>query len=246
MIKIIDRIVLIGTSHVAENSIKEIEETITKYSPEVVALELDTPRFQALMSEGDEKKKAKKSYSAVSELGAFGYVFARVAGYVQKKVGTKLGVDPGVDMKGAYLFAREKKIPVALIDINIKVTMKKLSKLSFFKKLSLFGSILRPAKKEEKDLLDFDLKNVPNEEVVIKMIEVLEKRTPDLYKILIDDRNIYMAKKLLSLKDKHEGMIVAVMGAGHLDGISKILTKDMFKNSMSQISYSYVVEHENR
>ncbi|MDA3856474.1 MAG: TraB/GumN family protein [Candidatus Woesearchaeota archaeon] len=245
MIKIVDRIVLIGTSHVAENSIKEIEDTITKYAPEVVALELDTPRFRALMSEGDDKKKAKKSYSAISELGAFGYVFARVAGYVQKKVGTKLGVDPGVDMKGAYIFARDNKIPVALIDINIKVTLKKMSKLSFFKKLSLFGSIMRPAKKEEKDLLDFDLKSVPDEDVVIKMIEVLEKRTPDLYKILIDDRNKYMAKKLMTLKDKHEGIIIAVMGAGHVEGISKILNENLFKNSSSQISYSYVVDSDN-
>ena len=60
MIKIIDRIVLVGTSHVAENSISEIEEALDKYMPEVVGIELDTNRFKALMAENQEDKKRAK------------------------------------------------------------------------------------------------------------------------------------------------------------------------------------------
>ena len=46
MIKEIDNIILLGTSHVAKQSAKEIEEAIEKYNPEVVGIELDFGRFE--------------------------------------------------------------------------------------------------------------------------------------------------------------------------------------------------------
>ncbi len=245
MIKIIDRIVLVGTSHVAENSISEIKEALDKYMPEVVGIELDTNRFKALMSENaQDKKKARNDYAVIRELGVFGYLFTRVAGYVQKKVGAKIGVEPGLDMKAAYTLSRERKIPVSLIDINIKTTMKKMSSLGLFKKLGLFVGILKPASKEEKELLNFDLKSVPDDEVVVRMIEVLRKKTPPLYKILIDDRNVYMANRLLKLREDHSGFIVAVVGAGHVEGMAEILNKHIYSFRDGMVSYSFIAQVE--
>lgn len=247
MIKIIDRIILIGTSHIAENSVKEIEEAIERYSPEVVALELDTHRFKNLMNEDKEKDKGKKksSYKSISELGAFGYMFAQVAGFVQKKVGAKVDMEPGIDMKSAYLKARENKVPVALIDIDIRKTLKKLSNLSFFKKVGLAGSIFfKSFKKEYRDVLDFDLKSVPDDEVVVKMIKILEKETPELHRILIDDRNHYMVSRLLKLRENHNGNIIAIVGAGHVDGMGKLLERRLsIKNIPTGFSYSYYVDY---
>lgn len=177
MIKIVDRIILIGTSHIAENSVKEIEDAIDKYSPEVVTLELDTDRFKRLMSEDNPKGQKASTYKTIKELGAFGYLFAQLAGFVQKRVGKSVDMEPGVDMKSAYIKARDNNIPVALIDINIKITLKKLSKLSFLKKGKLIGSLFfKSFKKEYRELLNFDLKSVPDDEAVIKMIQILKKK----------------------------------------------------------------------
>ena len=174
-------------------------------------------------------------------------MFAQVAGFVQKKVGAKVDMKPGVDMKSAYLKARENKIPVALIDIDIRKTMKKLSNLSFFKKVGLAGSIFfKSFKKEYRDVLDFDLKSVPDDEVVVKMIKILEKETPDLYKILIEDRNHYMVERLLKLRENHNGNIIAVVGAGHVDGMAKILEKklNIQNENNTGFSYSYFANYE--
>lgn len=243
MIKIVDRIILVGTSHVAESSVDEIKQAIKKYNPEVVGIELDTQRFKSLMSETKEEKKQANSYKKIKELGLFGYLFAKVAGFVQTKVGDKINVDPGIDMKGAYETARDNKIPVALIDLNIKLTMKKLSKLPFYKKIGLVSSIFfKSMKKEYRELLDFDLKKVPDDEVIIKMIGILKKETPLLYKILIDDRNHYMTKKLMSLRNKHEGYIMAVVGAGHVEGMSELIKKELDKITSATASFSFTID----
>lgn len=242
MIKIVDRIILVGTSHISKNSILEIKDVTKKYKPDVIGIELDTRRFKSLMSETKEEKKVS-NYKKIKELGTFGFLFAQVAGFVQKKVGGKIDVEPGVDMKGAYEVAREHKIPTALIDLDIKITLNKLSKISFFKKIGLISSILfKSFKKEYKELLNFDLKNVPEDEVVIKMIEILKKETPVLYKVLIEDRNKYMVKRLMELRTNHSGYIVAVVGAGHVEGMSKLLKKELYKKSSSNISFSFQID----
>lgn len=224
----IDNIILLGTSHVAKESAKEIEEVISEYNPELVCIELDYLRFKSLMS----KKKEKPSMiEMVKQFGVSGAMFTLIAGYVQKKVGDSLNIEAGVDMKTAYLTARENKIPTALIDQNIKITMKNLSKLSFIRKIRMFSSLfLKSFKKEYREKFSFDVKKgVPDSSVIRKLLKVVKEEVPDLYQILIEDRNIFMANKLLNLKQSHQGIIVAVVGAGHLDGMLEIL-----KNSLNQ------------
>ena len=48
---------------------------------------------------------------------------------------------------------------------------------------------------------------------------------PTIKKILIDERNGNMAKKIIDLTEKHE-KIIACIGDGHINGISKILDEN--------------------
>ncbi len=244
MIKIVDNIILLGTSHVAHQSKSEIEETIVKYLPEVVGIELDYNRFQSLMSENKDKKKGNYTKKIIKEIGFSGYMFALIAGYVQQKVGESMDIEPGIDMKTAYLVARENKIPTALIDLDIRLTLKKLSNLSFRKKISMFSSLFfKSFKKEYRQKLEFDVKKgVPDEKVIVEMLKIVKKEVPDLYNILIHDRNIFMCNKLLELKQIHKGYILAVVGAGHLEGMKEIL-EDKLKVTPN-ISFSFKVELE--
>ncbi|MCA9495370.1 MAG: TraB/GumN family protein [Nanoarchaeota archaeon] len=230
MIEKIDNIILLGTSHVAKQSAKEIEETIELYKPEVVGIELDIDRLKTLLSEKkDANKKRRNNLKMIKEIGFSGYIFALIAGLVQDKVGKSLGIEAGIDMKTAYVSSREKKIPIALIDLNIKYTLKKLSSLSFRKKISLFSSLFfKSFKKEYRNKLQFDVKNgVPDEKVIAQMLKIVEKEIPQMYKILIHDRNLYMSKKLLELREAHNGNILAVVGAGHLEGMKKYLKENI-------------------
>jgi len=228
MIKKIDNIILLGTSHVARQSQREIKEVIEKYKPEVVGIELDLARFKTLMSKDKTKKKKPSFYQLVKQFGGSGAVFGLIAGYVQKTIGKKLNIDPGIDMKTAYVVARKNSIPTALIDQDIKITLKKLSKLSFMRKVSMFGSLIfKSMKKEYRQKLQFDISSgVPDEKVVNDLLGIVKKEVPDMYKILIEDRNKYMVKKLVKLmRDNPEQKIVVVVGAGHQEGMEELLLK---------------------
>ncbi len=249
MLRKVDRIILVGTSHVGVDDTKKIEDLIQHYMPEVVGIELDAKRFKSLMKQDQKQQNPsyKQTLAMMKEYGTFGFLFAQIAGFVQKKIGKKMDIKPGIDMKTAYLKARELKIPVSLIDQDIKQTLKKLSSLSFLKKISLFsGLFFKSFKKEYRELLNFDIKKVPSEKLIIKMIGVLKKESPYLYDILIHQRNIYMSKRLLKLRERHTGYILAVVGAGHVDGMAKYLSKELSGEGSEThtISYSFNADVE--
>ena len=227
MIKIIDNIILLGTSHVAHQSKKEIEETIEKYLPEVVGIELDFHRFQALMSENKDKKKNNYTRKLIKEIGFSGYMFALIAGYVQQKVGESMNIEPGIDMKSAYLKAREHKIPTALIDIDIRLTLKKLSALSFGKKISMFSSLFfKSFKKEYREKLQFDVKKgVPDEKVIVEMLQTDDSESlriaAEICRMLLDRGQVCEPAITIALKgiikefsDEYKGLIRALFRQG--------------------------------
>ena len=69
------------------------------------------------------------------------------------------------------------------------------------------------------------MKKVPQEKVIRQMIGILKKESPHLHNILIHQRNIYMSKRLLKLCENHNGSILAIVGAGHVDGMEEYLKK---------------------
>jgi len=54
------------------------------------------------------------------------------------------------------------------------------------------------------------------------MLKQFDANYPILKRIILDERNEYMARKLISLR-KHHKNIFACVGDGHVRGISKIL-----------------------
>ena len=92
------------------------------------------------------------------------------------------------------------------------------------------GVILR--KKE----VDFDLRTVPSKKVIDKLINKVKARYPGLYKVLIEERNEFMASKLARIININEDKkILAIVGAGHEEELI-----DLIKNKkIVVISHSY-------
>ncbi len=251
MIVVHERFVLVGTSHVADESVKNIKLAMEKYKPEVVGIELDTERFRALMSNQNEDsgKTKNKEYQAIKHIGMFGFLFAKLAGFTQEKIAKSLNIQPGIDMKSAYEISRENKIPVALIDQDIRITLKRLSLISFKQKVGMCFSILTSGfNKEYKKLANMDFRKIPDSETVVKMIDIIKKEAPCLYKVLIADRNKFMCNKLIDLSNIHQnGYIMAVVGAGHISGMVKILKEHKFdsNNDPNSVSFSFNCVVEN-
>jgi len=221
---------IIGTSHIAQQSIDEIKKRIEEYQPDIIALELDIQRAAVLLEE--KKQKKGSSFQQVRAFGVKGYLFARLGQYVQQKLGKSAGSTPGAEMKTALQLARKNNLEVALIDQPINITLQRFSKSFTWKERWHFVEdivlgIVQPQKQMAKwKISKFDLRSVPPEEVIIEMIENVKDRYPSLYKTLIEDRNKYMVRKLVQLMHQHKDKkILAIVGAGHKKGMEKMLLK---------------------
>lgn len=219
---------IIGTSHIARQSINEIKKAVEEDKPDIIALELDLRRASALM----QKEISKISISDALNIGIKGYLFVKIGQFVQQKLGKIVGVSPGSEMKTALELAKKNKIDVSFIDQPIEITLRNFSKnLTWREKgrfvADIFKGLIFPKKQmKETGLEHFDLSKVPEKEIIDKIVGQIRKRYPNVYKTLIEDRNKYMVKKLVGLlrvnKDKK---ILAIVGAGHKEGMEKLLLK---------------------
>ena len=210
---------IIGTSHVAIQSIKEVEQVILDIKPNIVAIELDPKRFQSLI----HKKKTKLRLRDIQKVGFKGFLFNALGAWIENKLGKSVGILPGSEMKKAVETAYKIKADLALIDQDIEITLKKLSQtLTWKEKFRFLIDILKSLFAKNK--IKFDLTKVPDEKTIKMLTNQVRKRYPSFYKVLIKDRNFFMAKALynLMIKDTNK-TIVAVVGAGHEKDLISII-----------------------
>lgn len=213
-----DRIILIGTSHVSEKSVTEVNELIEREKPEIVAVELCKGRYNAL--KGKEEVKEVNIKDLLSGNKFYHFLMQWLLAYVQKKFGKEQGVKPGAEMLSAIEKAEKINARVTLIDRDIHITLARFwNKMSIFEKLKLFGSLIGATLGFGTE--DIDMDRVTDEDVVSQLVSELRKIAPTAASVLLDERNAIMAKNLLDIS--REGKVVAVVGAGHREGIQKYL-----------------------
>ncbi|MEA3430727.1 MAG: TraB domain-containing protein, partial [Nanoarchaeota archaeon] len=223
---------LIGTSHISIESVNTIKKEIETSKPDIICIELDKNRFLAMMQ---KKKKKGPSIRDIKRIGFKGFLFLIIGGYVEKKLGKKVGLEPGAEMKEAIKLAKKHNIALALVDQPIEITLKNFSKtFSHREKWNLFKDIFKAIfmrKREMKRLgmKGFDLRKVPEKELIEKLMIEVKQKYPNFYKVLIDDRNKIMARKIATLMKKYpEKKILAIVGAGHEKEMTDLI-KNKFK-----------------
>ncbi|MBT4651582.1 hypothetical protein HOC13_03610 [Candidatus Woesearchaeota archaeon] len=222
------QIEIIGTSHIAKQSIQDIKNRIKNNPPDIIALELDSQRATALLTE----QKRKVSLADILKIGVKGYLFAKLGQYFQQKLGKMVGISPGTEMLTALNLGKKHKLKIALIDQPIQITLKKFSKtLTWKERFNFFsdliqGLLFKKSQIKKMGLENFDLSKVPEEQLIEKLIQQLKDRYPNVYKALLSDRNKYMVKKLTKLqKDHPDQKILVIVGAGHKKGMISLLHK---------------------
>ena len=215
------RLHIIGTSHIAPESLKKVEKVILNEKPNIVAIELDKKRLFALLS----KEKQKVSFRDIKRVGFKGWLFAVFGAWAERKLGAKVGVSPGSEMLRAVAMAQHINAKVALIDQDIEITLRRFSRALSWKEKGTFlvdlfkGLVLRKG-------INIDLAKVPSHDVIKKLIADVKKRYPNVYRVLVLERNEYMAKRLALIMQQHpEDHIIAVVGAGHEKEIAKLLKR---------------------
>ncbi len=212
------KITLVGTAHVSDKSVAEVNEVIEREKPDIVAVELDNARYKAL--KGEEEVKEINVKELLREGKFYYFLLHLLLAYIQKKIGDDAGVKPGAEMLSAIEKAEKIGARVALIDRDIQLTLGRFwNKMSFFEKLKLFVSITGASLGF--GTRDIDMDSVTNEDVVAQLISELRKLSPSAASVLVDERDAFMAKNLLEIS--REGTVVAVVGAGHREGIQRYL-----------------------
>ena len=215
-------LVLVGTSHIAKESVEEVGEVIKNETPNVVALELDKQRMYALLN----KDKARPGIKSIRRIGIKGFLFSIVGSWVERKLGEKVGVSPGSEMLQAYKIARENKIDVALIDQDIEITLKRFSKSLTWKKKWRFVVDLFKGLIFKQEVIKIDLSKVPSKEIIAKLLKQVKDRYPNVYKVLVEERNNFMAARLAQMIYRFpDKKIVAFIGAGHEKEILSLVKK---------------------
>lgn len=202
-------IILLGTSHISPESMKSIRKTIQKEEPNCVAVELDRMRYVAMTS-----KKGTKPPG----------MFLKIISWMQKELGKMTGISPGEEMMEAVRFSRRKKIDVCLIDQDFSVTVRDIQKISPYEKIKLFAMAIFSGFASRK----IDLSKVPPKKIVKEALFYLKKHFPQIYRVLVVKRNIHMSLAIKGLSKKYNKILV-VVGAGHIDGLKKLLKDEKIK-----------------
>jgi len=237
-------ITIVGTNHISKESIKKITSVFDKEKPDIVCIELDKGRYSSLLS----NKKSSYNPSMISKIGLKGYLFAVIGGIIQKTLGKKTGMKPGIDMRTAIKLAKKNNSKIMLIDQPIQKTLWNIShkiskqdKKNFWSDLwyglvisitgqKLFRKLLK--NKANRIIMrlsvysneSFNINSIPKEDLIERLMEKLEIIYPSLYKILIVDRNRFMSTNLHNIMLKEpDKKIVAIVGAGHTPGMIKLL-----------------------
>lgn len=229
----IENLHIIGTSHIAKESIEKIKHNFLSIKPEVVCVELDKDRFIALTSKSKEKPKNRE---LLKHIGLSGWIFYRVGEYVQRKLAEKTGIKPGSDMLTAIHLAQINNVKLALIDQHISITLSRLSKAFTFRyKMRVLKDVFT-APFSKKIRVDLNLNRIPDEKTIEKLLTLVKERYPPAYAVMIEERNIVMGKRLVRImKENPDVPILAVVGAGHEEGMRKVIEEELKKYQAKSI-----------
>jgi pheromone shutdown protein TraB len=291
---------VVGTAHVSEASVREVEDVIEADQPDVVAVELDEGRFRQLKGETPEDLDAGDLLRGNT---VFQFLAYWMLSYVQARLGDRFDIEPGADMKAAVDTAEDNAIDVALVDRDIQVTIQRFwARLSTLEKLQLVaglavglgdprevglgfglgmslmlavvatavaGPFVVPAgaapgilvaildtllvaaglgvvlglllsvafarAAPDEDVEEFDVDRLTDTDMVGAMMEEFRRFSPGGAAALIDERDAYIAHKLLAIRERGHH-VVAVVGAGHRDGIEAHLERPETLPSMSDLT----------
>jgi len=211
-------IIIVGTAHVSEKSVQEVVSKIEEIRPDIVAVELCPARYRALTGQEEEKEIKISELLSGGRLSFF--LVQLFLAYIQRKIGDEMGVKPGSEMLAAIEAAKRTGARVALVDRDVGITIQRFwAAMGFWGKIKLIGSLIPAAIGWGDEEIDID--SITQEDIVSQLIGEFRKISPGAANALVDERDAYLARNLILLSK--QGRVLAVVGAGHREGITKHL-----------------------
>lgn len=212
---------LVGTAHVSKESVEDVRQTIEAVNPDRICVELCASRYQTLTQRDHWQKmdvfkvvRQKKSLMLLTQL---------ILSSFYRQLGKTLDVQPGAEMLEGVNLAKDRNIELVLADRDIEITLKRLwGYLGFWTKMKLLNHLLYSLFADEK--IDENLvETLKQKDQLEGIMAEFADRFPEIKHRLIDERDIYLAQKI---RETQGASVVAVVGAGHCEGICKHIHSD--------------------
>ena len=220
------RYTLLGTAHVSKTSVDVVRAAIATGAYDTIAVELDPQRAQALtdpdaLARLDLVKVLREGKTAVfaANLGLAAY---------QRRLAEQLDIEPGAELKAAVVDARERGLALQLIDRDVGLTFKRaMQRLGFWGRAKVGGGLMASLFVDEK-VSDEQIEGLKQGDMLESSFSEFAADSPALYETVIAERDAYMAARLREIRAQHPGArdVLAVVGAGHLQGMEKHLRED--------------------
>jgi pheromone shutdown protein TraB len=203
---------VIGTAHVIDLA-GPIRSVLAGRPLDGIAVELDRERAQVLFTEGTPKGRP----AAVP-------LFARLWSILQRRLGADLGGGmPGSEMRTAALIARERNLPLFLIDDPVRAMLNRLiTTMPPKERITLLvGSLVGlfiPSRVVKDQMEEY----VDHPETIVAE---LRQASPTIARVLLDERNEHMAMRLADIRSKGFLRVAIVVGDAHVEGLREELRK---------------------
>jgi pheromone shutdown-related protein TraB len=213
-------VILAGTVHISQESTQEVRALIESEKPGRVCVEIDEGRYRSMSQDKGWESldigkvlKEGKGFLLMANLALAGF---------QRRMGASVGGKPGAEMLAAVDAAEAAGIPYTFCDREVQVTLKRAwSKSGLWNKAKLLASLMDSAFSNEK-LSEAEVEKLKEKTELDSMMAELASFLPSVKEVLIDERDRFLASRIFR---SDEALVVAVVGAGHLDGIEAWLKR---------------------
>jgi len=217
-------ITVLGTAHVSKASADKVKELLATGEYDTVAVELCPNRYNSLVN---PDMLANMDLFKVIKEGKTSMVMASLAlGAYQQRLAEDFGIEPGAEMRMAIEQARELDYEVVLIDRDIGTTLKRVyASVPWWKKMMVVSGLMASVISREK-VSEEEIESLKDGDILETTFAQFAEQEKDLFGPLIDERDRFMAAKLEeAVAASGSKKILAVVGAGHLQGIKNYLSE---------------------
>ncbi len=212
------QIYIVGTAHVSRESVEDVRRTVEAVRPDSVCVELCQGRYDALAKKDAWKKmnifkiiRRKKTSLLLAQL---------IMSSFYRKLGEKLGVQPGAEMIEGARVAEETGAKLVLADREIQITLKRVwGYAGFWTKLRLaFHLMVGILLAEDEEIDEETIEKIKKQDQLESVLAEFAAKFPQIKQRLLDERDVYLSQKI---REAPGATVVAVVGAGHVEGIKK-------------------------
>jgi pheromone shutdown-related protein TraB len=225
------RYTLIGTAHVSRASAEAVWNLASSGEFDVIAVELCPARYDALTA---ERNWTDLNLYDIVRKGKAGLVMANLAlSAYQRRIAEQFGIEPGAEMRAAAKAAKQRNVPLQLIDRDLATTLRRsYVRVPWYKRIYLMtGLAYGMVSSEEID--EEAIERLKEGDILESTFTEFAAQSPELFEALIAERDRYMAARLRQ-ENVHDASasaqpgnvsrnVLVVIGAGHMEGMARHL-----------------------